>query len=90
MRYPARFAEALEGGFVVTFRDIPEAVTQGDTEAEAMEMAEDVLVSSIEHYLNERRTVPMPSPALGGDRLVQLPPGVAAKVLRLNEQLSTK
>ena len=36
MRYPARFDLAPEGGFVVTFRDIPEAITQGDTEAEAM------------------------------------------------------
>lgn len=37
MRYPARFDLAPEGGFVVTFRDILEAITQGDTEAEAEE-----------------------------------------------------
>lgn len=88
MRYPARFAEAPEGGFVVTFRDIPEAITQGDTEAEAMEMAEDVLVSSMEHYLEERRTVPAPSSPDAGECLVHLPASVAAKVLLLNEQLA--
>lgn len=88
MRYPAHFAEAPEGGFVVTFRDIPEAITQGDTEAEAMEMAEDVLLSSIEFYLEARRQVPAPSPTEHGDRLVHLPASVAAKVLLLNEQLA--
>ena len=39
MFYPAQFEAVPEGGFVVTFRDIPEAITQGDTEKEAMEMA---------------------------------------------------
>lgn len=88
MRYPAHFAEAPEGGFVVTFRDIPEAITQGDTEAEAMEMAEDVLLSSIEFYLEARRQVPAPSTGEPGERLVHLPASVAAKVLLLNEQLA--
>lgn len=88
MRYPARFTEAPEGGFVVTFRDIPEAITQGDSEEEAMEMAEDVLVSSMEFYLDERRRVPAPSAAESGERLVHLPASVAAKVLLLNEQIA--
>jgi len=34
MFYPAKFSPAEEGGFVVTFRDIPEAITQGDNMAE--------------------------------------------------------
>lgn len=88
MRYPAKFSEAPEGGFVVTFRDIPEAITQGDTEAEAMDMAEDVLVSSMEFYLEDRRVVPVPSDPVPGERLVHLPASVAAKVLLLNEQLA--
>jgi antitoxin HicB len=88
MRYPARFSEAPEGGFVVTFRDIPEAITQGDSEDEAMEMAEDVLLSSMEFYLEARRAVPAPSAAQPGERLVHLPASVAAKVLLLNEQLA--
>lgn len=90
MRYPARFEPASEGGFVVTFRDIPEAITQGDTEAEAMEMAEDVLVSSMDFYFDDKRQVPSPSPALEGERLVALPASVSAKVLLLNEMLAQK
>ena len=85
MQYPAKFEEAEEGGYVVTFRDIPEAVTQGDTEDEAMEMAEDVLISSMDFYFDDRRTVPLPSKPLKGERLVELPLSIAAKVLLLNE-----
>lgn len=88
MRYPAKFEPAEEGGFVVTFRDIPEAITQGDTKAEAMEMAEDVLYSSMEFYFDDQRPVPMPSRAQKGERQVELPPSVWAKVLLLNEMLA--
>jgi len=88
MRYPALFTTADEGGFVVTFRDIPEAITQGDTEAEAMEMAEDVLVSSMDFYFDDGRPVPPPSKAQSGERLVELPASVAAKVLLKNEMLA--
>ncbi len=90
MRYPARFEPASEGGFVVTFRDIPEAITQGDTEAEAVEMAEDVLVSSMDFYFDDKRRVPPPSDSEDGERLVELPVSVSAKVLLLNEMLDQK
>ena len=90
MRYPAKFKPAPEGGFVVTFRDIPEAITQGETEAEAMEMAEDVLYSSMELYFDDKRAVPLPSAVKRGEHLVALPPSVWAKVLLLNEMLSQK
>lgn len=88
MRYPARFETADEGGYVVTFRDIPEAITQGDSEAEAMEMAEDVLVSAMDFYFEDKRPVPLPSKAKAGERFVTLPASVAAKVLLLNEMLA--
>ncbi len=39
MEYPAPFEPAEEGGFVVTFPDAEEAVTQGDDEQDAREMA---------------------------------------------------
>lgn len=85
MYYPAHFEPATEGGFVVTFRDIPEAITQGDTEAEALAMAEDALVSSMDFYFEDRRRVPDPSTLQAGERLVELPPSISAKVLLLNE-----
>ena len=88
MRYPALFSAAPEGGFVVTFRDVPEAITQGETEAEAMERARDVLTSSMDFYCEDQRPVPMPSSAQNGELLVELPPIVTAKVLRFNEKLT--
>ncbi len=88
MCYPALFTPAEEGGFVVTFRDIPEAVTQGDSEAEAMEMAEDVLLSAMDFYFEDKRSVPMPSKAQLGECLVELPLTVSAKVFLLNEMLA--
>lgn len=89
MRYPAHFEPAPEGGFVVTFRDIPEAITQGDTEAEALEMAKDVLVSAMDFYFEDRRSVPKPSAHKKGERLIELPASVAAKVLLLNELVAS-
>lgn len=88
MQYPALFEPAPEGGFVVTFRDIPEAITQGETEAEALEMAEDALLTCMDFYFDDKRAVPPPSKARKGERLVALPPSVAAKVLLLNEMLA--
>lgn len=87
MEYPARFAPADEGGFVVTFRDIPEAITQGDDEAEALAMAKDVLLTAMEFYFEDKRPVPLPSGIEHGERAVQLSPSVASKVLLLNEMV---
>lgn len=88
MRYPATFKAAPEGGFVVTFRDIPEAVTQGEDEADAVEMAMDALVTAMDFYFEDRRRVPAPSSPKKGERLIPLQPSVAAKVLLLNEMLA--
>ncbi len=87
MKYPATFTPET-GGFVVTFRDIPEAITQGDTEEDAAFMARDVLREAMTVYFDEKRQVPMPSNARKGERLVDLPLSVAAKVLLLNEMLT--
>lgn len=88
MQYPAIFSPAEEGGFVVTFRDIPEAITQGDDEAEAMDMAADALLTSMDFYFEKKRPVPLPSKPQHGERLVRLPLNVSAKVLLLNQMLA--
>jgi antitoxin HicB len=88
MQYPAKFEADIDaGGYVVTFRDIPEAITQGDDEAEAMMMAEDALLSSMDFYIEGKRPVPPPSPMEEGERMVKLPADVAARVMLLNEML---
>ncbi|MFC3873313.1 type II toxin-antitoxin system HicB family antitoxin [Neisseria musculi] len=88
MFYPAAFTPAEEGGYVVTFPDIPEAITQGDDLTEAREMAADVLLSAMDFYFEDRRPVPLPSKPKKGEEWVALPASVFAKVLLLNEMLA--
>jgi antitoxin HicB len=90
MKYPATLTLVEDGGFVVTFRDIPEAITQGDDDVEAMEMAADALRTAMDFYFEDRRPVPPPSPAQEGERLIALPPSVSVKVLVLNRMLKDR
>lgn len=84
MFYPAYFTAAEEGGFVVTFPDLPEAITQGDNFAEAMEMAEDVLISCVEIYFEEEKLFPVPRVVKEGEESVFLSDSIYAKVLLHN------
>jgi antitoxin HicB len=80
-----------DGKFIlVTFPDIPEAITQGDNRAHALDMAKEALESAMEFYFEDRRAVPIPSKPRPGQAVVELPPSVAAKVLLLNEMLRQK
>ncbi len=56
--YPAVFHRAEEGGFWVTFPDIPECMTQGEDMQEAYEMAADALGLSLTTIDNEGETLP--------------------------------
>ncbi|HWG19224.1 MAG TPA: type II toxin-antitoxin system HicB family antitoxin [Terracidiphilus sp.] len=90
MRYPARLKAEEEGGYVVTFPDIPEAITQGEDVEDALMHAADALESALDFYFEDRRPVPAPSKPKRGQYLVELPVSVAAKVLLLNEMLRQK
>jgi antitoxin HicB len=84
--YPARFTPEGQG-FVVTFPDIPEAITDGDSEQEAMEYAVDAIESMLTIYIRRRREIPRPSKARGKHmRLVVLPVLSEAKI-RLYEAM---
>ena len=49
LTYPAKLTgDRKDGGFVVTFRDVPEAITQGDTLADALSEAEGALQAALE------------------------------------------
>ena len=87
MRFPIIVTKD-EGSFVVTFPDIPEAITQGDTEEEALQMAQEALETALEFYFEDKRPVPEPSKPKRGQRLIDLPASLSAKVLLLNEMLA--
>lgn len=89
MEFPVNLRK--DGKFIlVTFPDIPEAITQGNNRAHALEMAKEALESALDFYFEERRPVPAPSAPKRRQAVVQLPPSVAAKVLLLNEMLRQK
>jgi len=87
--YPVNLRK--DGRFIlVTFPDIPEAITQGNNRSHALEMAKEALELSMEFYFDDMRPVPMPTKPKRGQAVVDLSPSVAAKVLLLNEMLRQK
>lgn len=89
LSYPARL-EKEGAAYVVSFRDIPEALTSGRSRKEALHMAADALVTAMDFYFEDRREVPMPSKPRKGEVAIELSASVAAKVLLLNAMLSER
>src|SRR5271166_4778375 len=77
--YPYTMEPQPEGGFAVTFPDVPEAITEGNTAGEARARAEDALVAALSFYTGDSRPRPNPSPARGRPVAI-VPPLVAAKL----------
>ncbi|ANY15784.1 type II toxin-antitoxin system HicB family antitoxin [Bordetella pseudohinzii] len=59
LRYPAKI-ETDTVGFVVTFRDIPEALSAGQTREKAEAMAADALLVALHCCFEDQRRVPPP------------------------------
>src|ERR1700733_4306812 len=88
LAYPATIkADSKDGGYVVTFRDIPEAITQGEDMEDALRNAKDALETAMQFYFDDRREVPMPSSPNKGEQMVALPASERLKVLLLNEMI---
>jgi antitoxin HicB len=68
-----------EGGYVVTFRDLPEAITQGDSIDDALAEAADCLEEAIAGRIDDGREIPSPSSPKRGERIVSVPPSMALK-----------
>ncbi len=83
LRYPVQF-EPDDTGLLITFPDIPEAISHGKDLAEAREMAQDALITALEFYFDDQRPVPLPSVCSRSAHFVELPPDIAAKVMLLN------
>lgn len=78
--YPVNLEPEEDGGFVVSFPDVPEALTEGDTREEALAEAADALVVAMGGYGEDRRPIPEPSAAGDGQEIVALPMLTAAKL----------
>ena len=91
--YPVTLTpDEADGGFVVTFQDIPEAITQGETVADALAEATDALEEAIAGRIRRGDRIPEATPAAGRPR-VPVPAQTAAKAalfIALNETGITK
>jgi len=78
--YPAKFEHGDRSGVVViTFRDIPEAITQGKQVEDALWQAADCLEEAIAGRIADGREIPKASRAASGERLIPVPAPMAAK-----------
>ena len=78
--YPARLERGEKTGvLVITFRDIPEAISQGKGEKDALWQAADCLDEAIAGRISDGREIPKASRATRGERLIPVPAPMAAK-----------
>lgn len=76
--YAAHFEPTeMPGGFVVTFPDVPEAITEGENMSEAYDMAADALGIVLLTYLELGRPLPE---ATTGSTMISPDPDIAAKI----------
>ena len=80
MAYPVTTRNYPNGTFGAFFADVPEAITAGGTECEALDNAKDALVVALSGYLDSGRSLPKPGKARRGQRVILLPTRVAIKL----------
>lgn len=86
--YPAVLTPNGEGGFIVTFPDVLEAITEIWNKEELKETATDCLVTAVDFYIEDHRLFPAPSKTKKDNVIIQLPISISAKILLLNTMVS--
>jgi len=79
-----------QGGYVLSFPDIPEAHSEADTREDALVYGQDALLTAFEFYVEDGRPVPLPSALKRGQVWIEVPVTVATKLLLLNEMSAQK
>lgn len=87
-QYPARLTPSGEGSTIISFRDIPEAITEIWNDDELQDTGRDAIMSAMEFYIEDRREFPAPSAPENGEALIMLPLSVIAKILLLNAMVA--
>lgn len=90
LSYPVTLTPDSNGTLLVTFPDIPEAISVGENVEDALVQGLEALEAAFEIYFNEKRIIPAPSEAEPGQHVVTLPVLVASKVLLANEAVEQK
>jgi len=66
--------------YIVSFPDIPEAITGAGNRDEAMLLARDALIAALGAYIEDRKDIPSPSRKRSGRQIAYLRPLEAAKL----------
>ena len=78
--YPAKFENGKKGpGFIITFRDIQEAITQAETIEDGFMEAADCLEEAIAGRIDDGLDIPRPSKSLRSEHLISVPAHTAIK-----------
>ncbi|MCY3920131.1 MAG: type II toxin-antitoxin system HicB family antitoxin [Chloroflexi bacterium] len=77
--YPSRLERTGPGEVVVSFRDLPECLTSGADEAEALREARDALEEAIAGRIDDGEPIPVPSAPIEDEQPVAVPADMAAK-----------
>ncbi|MDE0679582.1 MAG: type II toxin-antitoxin system HicB family antitoxin [Gammaproteobacteria bacterium] len=78
-RYPVRLVRDHSGEVIASCRDLPECLTSGFDEENALWEAQDALEEAIAGRIDDGEPIPVPSPRRDGEKLVTVPPQMAAK-----------
>lgn len=79
--YQARFEPDPDGGFLVSFPDVPEAITWGEDDVAAIASAADALAVALRGYAKDGRDLPTPTVRDDADlRLIAVPVDDAMKL----------
>ena len=78
--YPVALEQDEDGLYVASAREVPEALTEGDSKAQAVDEMGVALGAALAGYSIEGRPLPLPSAAQPGEHMVAVAPLVAAKL----------
>ena len=78
--YPVILTPDENGTVIAQFLDVPEALTVGEDNTNALQWAQDALVVALTGYIEKRRDIPPPSSPEPEQKTVPLPPQVAMKL----------
>lgn len=78
--YPCEITSDEDGEMVVSFPDVPEAITGGRDRSEALRLAADALSAALAGYVHDRRDIPSPNTASPDQVLVSVPAVMTAKL----------
>lgn len=87
--YPVKLKRDKRVAYLVTCRDLPEMVSNGNSEEQALTKATEQLVNTIASYVEKRRPIPHASVAEKNESIVRLPILIVAKSVLWNTMIET-